>query len=241
MSDPDCHLGARAGVLRPGQLLRGRVLAVLDHPGLAVATPDGERRPRREQAARTGLARHGREEELSLTWGTAAASRAATSTATTAPSAAATPARAARTVTAGAAAPADAILRRGQPAQVAAELAAIAGLLLRAAGLVEHGQHGLDELGHHPVGRQQELLHLVTRPGGTAVDVAAPPAVDLVRGDLQVGLEPRVDRRLEKRLEPITDLVVVGIEGAARIHQRGDVALGLAEGVQRGLAAFLHD
>src|SRR5262245_32536485 len=68
---PDRHLRPRAGVLRPGQLLRGRILPVLDHPGLTVAAPHGERRPGREQAARAGLARHGGEEELSLTRGAA--------------------------------------------------------------------------------------------------------------------------------------------------------------------------
>src|SRR5262245_19587952 len=213
---------------------------MLDRPGLAVTAPHGERGARREEPAGAWLTRHRGEEELALSGRASASGAAATTTSAAACSTATTAAtRTAGAVAARPAALAHAILCRGKPGEIAPELAAVADLLLRRAGLVERGQHGLHELGHDAVRRQQDLLHVVARPGRPARDLALPAAIDLVAGDLQVGLEGGIDRGLEQRLEALADDTVLGVEGTALVHQRDDVALGLAERIRRRLRAFL--
>src|SRR5262245_62704432 len=66
VTHPHGHFRTLAVVFRPGELLRHRILPVLDRPRLAVAAPHAEGGVRREEPALPGLARHGREEELPL-------------------------------------------------------------------------------------------------------------------------------------------------------------------------------
>src|SRR5262249_33604442 len=144
------------------------------------AAPHAEGGVRREEPALAGLARHGREEELSLS-GRSAAARTPSTAASTTPAAAPTAPPCTRP--ASRATPTGAILRPGQPAHVAADLVPVPRLLLDAAGLVEGRQHRGDELGNRAA-RPEQLLHVVAAARGAAGDLTAPAAVDLLASDL---------------------------------------------------------
>src|SRR5262245_38053117 len=233
VTNPHGHFGTLAVVFRPRELLRHRILPVLDRPRLAVAAPHAEGGVRREEPALPGLARHGREEELPLSGRSAPAPTRSTPTASaTSALPAASTSAAASARAAWCAPPTGAILGPGQPAHVAADLVAVPRLLLDATGLVEGRQHRSHELGNRAA-RSEQLLHVVAAAGGAAHDLTAPAAVDLLARDLQIGLESGVDRRLEQGLQPTAHEPVVGIKCGVLVHERRDVALGLAERIRR--------